>query len=98
MTKAELASKIAADTYIEKVTVEAVLASFFDVVKTTLAQNETIYVRGFGNFQNKQRNQKVARNIHTGATIIVEPHLFPTFKPSKTFVAMVKENTKEEVY
>ena len=37
--------------------------SFMDVVRNSLANNENVYLRGFGSFIVKKRAQKTARNI-----------------------------------
>jgi DNA-binding protein HU-beta len=65
-----------------------------DVVKDSLANNENVYLRGFGSFIVKKRAQKTARNISKNTTIIIPEHYIPAFKPAKSFVAKVKENVK----
>jgi DNA-binding protein HU-beta len=96
MTKAELITKIANKTGIQKDEIEKVLEVFFVTVKNSVAQAENIYVRGFGSFIVKQRAQKTARNIALNSTIIVPAHNIPFFKPSKDFIHQVKERTTVE--
>ncbi|MDD2226929.1 MAG: HU family DNA-binding protein, partial [Dysgonamonadaceae bacterium] len=62
--------------------------------KDSLANNENVYLRGFGSFIVKKRAQKTARNISKNTTIIIPEHYIPAFKPAKSFVAKVKENVK----
>ena len=62
-----------------------------DVVKNSLANNENVYLRGFGSFIVKERAQKTARNISKETTIIIPAHNIPAFKPAKTFVSVVKK-------
>lgn len=97
MTKADVITEIAGKTGIEKEEVAKTLESFFTVVKQSLAEGESIYVRGFGSFINKKRAQKVARNISKNTAMVIEEHFIPSFKPAKTFVEQVKtsEKTKE---
>ncbi len=92
MTKAEVISKISDKTGIEKNDVTATVEAFFSVVKTSLADGENIYVRGFGSFVNKTRAKKIARNISQNTAIVIDAHVIPSFKPSKEFVHQVKEN------
>ena len=68
MTKADIVSEISKSTGIDKQTVLASVESFMDIVKSSLAQGENVYLRGFGSFVIKKRAQKTARNISYGAT------------------------------
>ena len=91
MTKADIVNEIAKNTGVDKASVLATVESFMEVVKGSLANNENVYLRGFGSFIVKKRAQKTARNISKNTTIIIPEHNIPAFKPAKTFVAQVKE-------
>ena len=91
MTKADIVNEIAKNTGVDKASVLPTVESFMDVVKDSLANNENVYLRGFGSFIVKKRAQKTARNISKNTTIIIPEHNIPAFKPAKTFVAQVKE-------
>ena len=90
MTKAEIVNKIASNTGIEKSQVQAVVEAFMKCVKESLAQGEPVYLRGFGSFIVKRRAQKTARNITANTTMVIPAHNVPAFKPSKSFVAEIK--------
>jgi DNA-binding protein HU-beta len=94
MTKADIVNEISKNTGIEKVTVQKAVEAFMDTVKTSLAKNKNVYLRGFGSFIVKQRAEKTARNISKNTTIIIPAHNIPSFKPSKTFATKVKNNVK----
>lgn len=96
MTKADVINKISEKTGLEKVDVQEVVESFFNVVKESMVNGENVYFRGFGSFVVKKRAQKVARNITKNTSIIIPPHYVPSFKPSKTFSEKVKTNLKVE--
>ena len=83
MTKADIISKISDQTGIEKVDVQQVVETFFNVVKEAVKNDDNVYVRGFGSFITKKRAAKKARNISQNTTIIIEEHFIPSFKPSK---------------
>ena len=51
---------------------------------------ENVYLRGFGTFIIKHRAQKTARNISKNTTMVIDAHDFPSFKPSKSFIAKMK--------
>ncbi|HAK78493.1 MAG TPA: integration host factor subunit beta [Runella sp.] len=92
MTKAELVTRIYQQTDRTKTEVETTLDTMFEVIKDSLSQHKTIYVRGFGNFQNKQRAKRTARNVKRNTLVEVEAHKYPTFKPSKIFIEEVKKS------
>ena len=82
MTKADIVSEISKSTGIDKQTVLASVESFMDIVKSSLAQGENVYLRGFGSF--------VIKKISKNTTIIIPEHNIPSFKPAKTFIGEVK--------
>jgi len=89
MTKAEIVTKIAKKTGLEKEAVLEVLEQFMSTVKDSLIDKEPVYLRGFGSFIIKERATKTARNISKDTAIIIPAHSIPAFKPAKTFVAQV---------
>ena len=93
MTKAEIITKIAQKTGLDKGDVSASLEAFFKVVKNSMSEGDNIYIRGFGSFIIKKRARKVARIISRNKPIIIEEHFIPSFKPAKVFAARIKENT-----
>jgi len=92
MTKAEVISKIAKNTGIEKLMVQSVVESFMDNVKESLIEGENVYLRGFGSFVVKHRAEKKARNISKNTTITIPARNIPAFKPAKSFAdTMIKK-------
>ncbi len=89
MTKAEIVSKIAKNTGLDKNTVLTTVEQFMDCVKDSLADGECVYLRGFGSFIVKQRAKKIARNISKNTAIVIPAHNIPSFKPAKTFMKQV---------
>ena len=94
MTKAEIVNEVSKSTGIEKVAVQTVVEAFMESVKGSIEKGNPVYLRGFGSFIIKHRAQKAARNITKKTTITIPEHDIPAFKPAKTFVAAVKENSK----
>lgn len=94
MTKADIVNDISKSTGVEKVAVQASVEAFMEAVKDSLQQGKNVYLRGFGSFVVKKRAEKTARNISKNTTIIIPSHNIPSFKPSKTFVAKVKQSVK----
>jgi DNA-binding protein HU-beta len=94
MTKAEIVAEIANKTGIEKVSIQATVEAFMDVIKESLSKGDNVYLRGFGSFIVKKRAEKTGRNISKNTTIIIPAHNIPAFKPAKTFVIDVKSQVK----
>lgn len=92
MTKAEIVTKIAQKTGLDKGDVSTTLEAFFKVVKNTMAEGDNIYIRGFGSFVNKKRARKVARIISRNTPIVIDEHYIPSFKPAKVFAQRIKES------
>ena len=90
MTKADIVSEIAKSTGVEKVQVQAIVEAFMESIKTSLTNNNNVYLRVFGSFIVKKRAKKVARNISKNTTITIPEHNIPAFKPAKSFAAKVK--------
>ncbi|MBQ4393084.1 MAG: integration host factor subunit beta [Prevotella sp.] len=87
MTKAEIVKSISTQTGIGSKEVLAVVESFMEEIRMSLANNkENVYLRGFGSFIVKHRAQKTARNISKNTTLVIEAHDLPAFKPCKSFM------------
>ena len=92
MTKAELASKVAQTTGIDKATAVAVIEGMMEEVKKSVIAKNNVYLRGFGTFNVKRRAAKTARDIKGMKTIHVEAHDIVAFKPCPEFVDAVKNS------
>ena len=89
MTKAEIVNEIAKTTGLGREEVLTVVEQFMNVVKDSLANGENVYLRGFGSFIQKERAQKVARNISKGTSVVIPAHNIPFFKASNAFKDML---------
>jgi len=90
MTKAEIVAEIAAKTGIEKGAVQTVVENFMEVVKSSMAKGNNVYLRGFGSFIIKTRAEKTGRNMSQNISITIPAHKIPAFKPAKVFMNAVK--------
>jgi integration host factor subunit alpha len=82
MTKADIAEKIQAVTGFTKKDSAEFLEVVFSIMKNTLESGEKIKVAGFGNFEVKQKKDRIGRNPQTGESITIEARRVLTFKPS----------------
>lgn len=94
MTKADIVSNIAEETGLERTEALKAVESFMNSVKSSLADGQNVYLRGFGSFVVKERAEKTGRNISKNTAIIIPAHNIPAFKPAKTFVEEVKNKVK----
>ena len=92
MRKADLVAAISEKTGVPKVDVLVTLETFFKEVKSSLADGENVYIRGFGSFVIKKRAKKIGRHIKKNMAIELPEHYIPAFKPAKVFVEQVKDN------
>jgi len=91
MTKADIINEIAMATGVQKRDVTVVVESFMETIKNSLLEKkENVYLRGFGSFVIKHRAAKTARNILKNTTMTIEAHDLPSFKPSKSFIELMK--------
>ena len=58
MTKAELVSKIAEKTGVEKLITLAIVESMMNEIKNSISANEAVFLRGFGYLQSKKESRK----------------------------------------
>lgn len=85
MTKAEIVANISKETGIESKKVLAVVEAFMVTIKDTIANDEDIFLRGFGTFTTKTRKEKIGRLIKENKSVVVPEHKIPYFKPADVF-------------
>ncbi|MBO7558349.1 MAG: HU family DNA-binding protein [Bacteroidaceae bacterium] len=91
MTKAEIVNEIAQQTGIDKQTIMRTVEAFMVTVKDALANDEEVFLRGFGSFIIKKRAQKTGRDISKNTSIIIPEHNIPAFKPAKVFIEQLQK-------
>lgn len=92
MTKAELIEKVSSRTGHSTSDVSDVFEAVMKEIKTGVAENQSIFLRGFGTFIPKVRKAKIAQNISKGTPVQVPEKIVPFFKASSEFKEMVKNN------
>ena len=83
MTKADIVTKISKTTQIEETVVYPIVQSFIETVKSSLANNENVYLREFGSFTIVHRAEKRGRNISQKTTVVIPAQNIPVFKPAR---------------
>jgi DNA-binding protein HU-beta len=82
MTKAELVNTISNKLGVEKNDTQKVIEAFMQEIKTSLYNNDNVYLRGFGSFVIKTRAAKTGRNISKNTAIEI-PAQYPFFQTFK---------------
>ena len=85
MTKADIINELSIATGFDKKTITLILEGTMDCIKNHLAEDEGVYLRGFGTFTLKKRAAKTARNINKKSTVFVAAHRVVNFKLAKDF-------------
>ena len=84
MNKSDLISKIASlhSNLYQKDSVKIVNV-FFDTISKAISKNERVELRGFGIFDVKEREARIARNPKNGDVVAVPPKSVPFFRMGK---------------
>ena len=82
MTKADIIEKIQTATGLTKKDSAEIMEAVFSIMKSTLESGENLKISGFGNFEVKQKNDRLGRNPQTGEAITIAARQVLTFKPS----------------
>lgn len=94
MTKNELAAKVAEAAGLQKLEALKAIEGVMQVMADTFAENENIYLRGFGTFKVVLRQAKVGRNIRRDTEVIVPAHHTVKFLPCSTLKEKVRKGCK----
>ena len=82
MNKTELVEAIASSTEMTKTDVDKVVTAFVDVVTEALVKGDKVSLKGFGNFEVRERGERTGRNPRTGETMTIAASTAPAFKSS----------------
>jgi len=85
MTKAELVDEVYFKSGLPRQECVDVVELFFELIKSTLEQGETVKVTGFGNFVVQNKAVRRGRNPQTGEAVDISARRVMKFKPSQTF-------------
>ena len=80
MNKTELVEAIASSTEMTKTDVDKVVTAFVDVVTEALVKGDKVSLKGFGNFEVRERGERTGRNPRTGETMTIAASKAPDRK------------------
>jgi DNA-binding protein HU-beta len=90
MNKRELIDAVAEATGASKVDAAVAVDAVFGTISGALVRREKVAVSGFGNFEARFVNGRMARNPQTGASVPVAQHHSPKFKPASALKNAVR--------
>lgn len=76
--------------------VESLLKSFGELITEEVGQGDIISLPGFGTFEPKMREERVAVHPSTGKRILVPPKLSMIFKPSALLRQKVRNSDGQD--
>ncbi|GAA0693979.1 DNA-binding protein HU-beta [Clostridium cadaveris] len=85
MNKADLISRMADKSELNKKQTEAALKAFVESVEEALESGDKVQLVGFGTFETRERAERTGRNPKTGEEIKIAASTMPVFKAGKEF-------------
>ncbi len=92
MRKVDVIKEIVEKTSIDRTKVSIIIEAFMNTIESSVIDGQKVIFRGFGTFQLKRQNKKVARDMYRNINIVLQPYDVPTFKPSVEFLNLLKNN------
>jgi DNA-binding protein HU-beta len=97
MNKNGLIAEVAKRTGVSKAEVGRTIDATIKVIREAVANGQRVSLVGFGTFERRRRNQRIARNPRQPQTpIVVPPRDLPWFTPGKEFKDAVAEQAERE--
>ena len=90
LTRAELTAEVHQVIGLPLKEADIVVCTILDSIVRALRSGNKVEIRGFGTFNTRQRNGRIARNPKTGARVEVGPKKIPFFKASKELRELVE--------
>ena len=98
MNKSSLVAEVAKRTDRNKADVARMLDETMDVIRDTVARGERVSLVGFGTFEKRRRNRRVARNPKRPEVVVSVPARdVPAFAPGQAFRRAVATKRRRAV-
>ncbi len=92
LTKAGIAEMLFEDLGLNKREAKEIVESFFEEIRQSLENNESVKLSGFGNFELRDKTPRPGRNPKTGEEIPISARRVVTFRPGQKLRARVEED------
>lgn len=92
LTKAGIAEMLFEDLGLNKREAKDVVECFFEEIRQSLENNESVKLSGFGNFELRDKTPRPGRNPKTGEEIPISARRVVTFRPGQKLRARVEKD------
>ena len=82
MNKSQWVAAVAEATGTSRKKTDKVLSLALEVIAKELAQGEEVQLSGFGTFEFRYHQSRVARNPRSGDTVVIPERMMLAFRPS----------------
>lgn len=97
LTKAEMAEHLTQTLGFNKSAAKDLVEDFFESIRASLADGDTVKLSGFGNFAVRKKNERPGRNPRTGELIPVSARSVVTFKAGQKLKQRVENTLQPEL-
>ncbi len=94
LTKADLAESLYNELGLNKREAKEFVELFFEKIRASLANGESVKLSGFGNFGLRNKNSRPGRNPKTGEEIPISARRVVTFRASHKLKERVEQNAR----
>ena len=89
MTRNDISRQVAKTTGITIPVADAAVLEVFRSIAQSLAEGESVYIRGFGTFETAERAARKGRAVRSGKEVDIPPCIVPVFRPAPGFKELV---------
>ncbi len=90
MNKTDLINAVAEKSELSKKDSTSAVEATIEAIKQSLEEGEKVSLKGFGNFEVRERAARNGRNPSTGEPIRIEASKAPAWKPAKPLKDLIK--------
>jgi integration host factor subunit alpha len=94
LSKAMLVDTLCDQAMLSKSDAKAFVEQFFEAIRQSLSQGESVKLSGFGNFILRDKSERPGRNPKTGEVIPVVARRVVTFKPGLKLKTKIETETR----
>ena len=91
LTKNDMVERLLQNVEINRRDAKELVDQFFEEIKLSLSQGQSVKLSGFGNFDLRDKNERPGRNPKTGEEIPITARRVVTFKSGQKLKAMVED-------
>lgn len=95
LTKAEMAESLINQLGLSKQEAKQLVEDFFEEIKDALANDISVKLSGFGNFELRDKSERPGRNPRTGEEVAITARRVVTFHPGQKLRSTVDSNVEQ---